>query len=507
MPLDSPNSVSSMPTDGSNDGTYSYFSGQGCGGSPPGFVGLFHAWICGSQVKIHWQGFNKTAPLQKSIDNWNNKLRASYGFAPVALLRETGGPEGIHVYTVGNTQIPCTPPAPAGCYARAQNTAVVLWRPPNASPSGSSRLRYLDIQIIEGMTYGPTLTNTFAHEVGHTFGLADCYNCGPSTVMDSGERPPSNTTYAVLNFKEGTAGPTNCDISVIQNNVPDYFSCSQVAEATYPQSCQGGATQGFADVGPSGEYTCNGAVCDGCNGACNNFAPGNGCSGTPDAGCSSYCGDVCMDGLYCPDMYLGNSYYPSCDANGNVYCPSDTNYSPILLDIFGEGFHLTSAEGGVRFTLNSGRDPMQVSWTDPNFHNGWLVLDRNGNGTIDDLSEMFGNFTKQPNSQTPNGYLALAVYDDPQNGGNGNGMIDSGDQIFARLQVWIDENHNGISEPQELHSLTSLGITSIGLNYTETPTSDTFGNAFRYQSTITTTTTTSVGHTSYDVYLQVQRPQ
>jgi hypothetical protein len=64
-----------------------------------------------------------------------------------------------------------------------------------------------------------------------------------------------------------------------------------------------------------------------------------------------------------------------------------------------------------------------MSWPEPEFRNGWLALDRNGNGTIDDFTELFGGNTPQPPSSNRNGYLALAVFDDPKNGGNARSIM------------------------------------------------------------------------------------
>jgi hypothetical protein len=155
-----------------------------------------------------------------------------------------------------------------------------------------------------------------------------------------------------------------------------------------------------------------------------------------------------------------------------------------VLDTLNEGFHLTSLSNGVQFRVLPGGPLQQMSWTEANWHNGWLALDRNGDGTIDDFTELFGNYTAQPPSDDPNGFLALSVFDDPANGGNGNGVIDPGDSVYSSLRIWIDANHNGLSEPAELHTLQEMGIFKIGLKYRETPFVDQYGNRFRFKGSI-----------------------
>ena len=86
-------------------------------------------------------------------------------------------------------------------------------------------------------------------------------------------------------------------------------------------------------------------------------------------------------------------------------------------------------------------------------------------GTIyDGKQQFFTKFSPQPPSTTPSGLAALAAYDLPANGGNGDGVIDARDAIYPYLRVWIDVNRDGAAQPQELHTLSSLGVASISLN-------------------------------------------
>jgi hypothetical protein len=131
------------------------------------------------------------------------------------------------------------------------------------------------------------------------------------------------------------------------------------------------------------------------------------------------------------------------------------------------------------------------------------VLDRNGNGKIDSAMEMFGNLTAQPLSKDRNGFLALAVFDLKANGGNGDQVIDKQDAVWPKLKVWIDANHDGVAQSQELHPLDQF-VDSIALTFVEVPLTDANGNHFRYKGHLTPKQNDHVDKTIYDVFLVTQ---
>ena len=78
--------------------------------------------------------------------------------------------------------------------------------------------------------------------------------------------------------------------------------------------------------------------------------------------------------------------------------------------------------------------------------------------------------------RAPNGFAALAVYDTPAAGGNGDGRITISDAIWARLRVWVDADHDGISEPSEVGPIQRYGIVELQLEYSIDWSPDPSGN-------------------------------
>ncbi|TGG91134.1 hypothetical protein E4656_17240 [Natronospirillum operosum] len=154
--------------------------------------------------------------------------------------------------------------------------------------------------------------------------------------------------------------------------------------------------------------------------------------------------------------------------------------SPIVLNLEGEAIDTTGLDEEIHFDLNGNGFREQTGWITPD--QGFLVLDRNGDGIINDGTELFGNWTELGSGTTAaNGFEALAEFDE-----NGDGVIDAQDSIYSELRVWVDLDQDGVSDSGELFTLAELGIASISLEYSTSNHTDEHGNEFRQWGHFTT---------------------
>ena len=147
-------------------------------------------------------------------------------------------------------------------------------------------------------------------------------------------------------------------------------------------------------------------------------------------------------------------------------------YSPLVLDLDGDGIELTdvTGPGAVYFDLDNDGLAERAGWVTGG--DGLLALDRNDNGTIDAQNELFGD-----TATAANGFENLKTLDS-----NGDNKITLVDAQWNDLRVWVDANADGVSQAAELTTLSSFGISSINLAYSEVL-YDLSGNQIRQEST------------------------
>jgi len=127
--------------------------------------------------------------------------------------------------------------------------------------------------------------------------------------------------------------------------------------------------------------------------------------------------------------------------------------SPIALDLDGDGIErLTGDQSNAYFDLDVDGFREQTEWISGD--DGFLAIDDNGNGVIDNNSELFGDYAHA------NGFVKLKGYDT-----NNDNVIDANDASYANLLIWQDANANGVTDAGELRTLAEAGISSINISH------------------------------------------
>jgi len=142
-----------------------------------------------------------------------------------------------------------------------------------------------------------------------------------------------------------------------------------------------------------------------------------------------------------------------------VFLRRNSSVPPIMLDLDGDGLELVDSETStIQFDMDEDGIKDRTGWIGAD--DGMLVLDRNHNGTIDDINEIsFADDSAGAISDLE----GLRAFDT-----NANGLFDAGDQQFAEFRIWQDANQDGVSQADELRSLAERGVVSISLNFTPT---------------------------------------
>ena len=124
-----------------------------------------------------------------------------------------------------------------------------------------------------------------------------------------------------------------------------------------------------------------------------------------------------------------------------------TSFDPLVINFDGSMPDLSTDT--FSFDLDNDGEEDQISQLTSG--NGFLALDKNGDGKINQGSELFGTISGD-------GFGELAQYDE-----DANSWIDESDSIFNKLRIWLN---NDVTQEKELVGLGEVGIGAIYLNAT-----------------------------------------
>ena len=172
------------------------------------------------------------------------------------------------------------------------------------------------------------------------------------------------------------------------------------------------------------------------------------------------------------ENYFNSFFKPNCRKDMyDKFSSAGEQASPLVIDLDGDGTVETNKENStVHFDHDNNGFAESTGWVGKD--DGLLVRDINGNGQIDNGTELFGNNSVLSSGEkAANGFEALADLDS-----NNDGVFNSSDTAWDDVKVWKDSNGNGIVDEGELLTLTQAGVSGINLDYQDSTTTDENGN-------------------------------
>ncbi|QLG87220.1 VCBS repeat-containing protein [Chitinibacter bivalviorum] len=148
---------------------------------------------------------------------------------------------------------------------------------------------------------------------------------------------------------------------------------------------------------------------------------------------------------FAAQLKLARTYEQTLDvsiASGSLARPKK---DPLVLNYAAPA--VTLSDQTMKFDIDS--DGKADTIHQLNAGSAYLALDLNHDGKINNGKELFG-------TQSGNGFADLAQYDQDK-----NGWIDSGDQVFGQLKLWLKDS----SGQDQLNSLTAMKVGAIYLGY------------------------------------------
>jgi hypothetical protein len=136
---------------------------------------------------------------------------------------------------------------------------------------------------------------------------------------------------------------------------------------------------------------------------------------------------------------------------------------------------LTSAEAGVAFDIDADGDLDQVAWTERGAEIAFLAIDLDADGKITSGKELIGSQSVPGAHNAFDGLIELFKTREKRV----TGAVQAGDELYDRLLLWVDRNHNGSSDAGELRPAKEL-FTRIGLGYFFYTLRDEHGNRYGF---------------------------